>query len=147
MNRREKVFVTSVTVASAIVGGFFGYVAELASRMDEIMSEQPFVPWVGASVGIISGIIVAFVWFKSMPNPGKEKAVSYISSGSTHGMVAGFASAVTLHLSLLFFWPHEALPRFIVVSIGLVCGIIAGGLLGCVSAAIYHAAVFRHQTS
>ena len=137
-----------VCLASTLIGCFFGLLAAL--EYQPISRGVPGIPppaqslfsvgeWTGGLGGLLAGLLWCRVMFRKALSREPDEELAGV--GVKWGMLVGAATTVVLHAALFIAdcvirQPASyGAPSLILVSIGLICGVGAGGFLGLLSGA------------
>lgn len=141
------IIAVAVCLASVVVGWFFGGLAAIGyvlhgSTMLDLKVPSQQMRGVGPLAGVVGGLLAGLLWCCVIVRRvvRRRSDESLVLAGCIWGVLVGVLTTVEVHATLFWVarmvsWP---VPRSDVrwfLGIGLVCGAVAGGLLGLASGA------------
>jgi len=142
------ILVVAVSLASVVLGVFFGFLAGAGYVVwhGEGGGKRPveILLLTGSTTGGVGGLLAGLLWCRVMFRKALvgESGGTLAATGGRWGLLVGVATAVLLHVVLVATLFIVVFPLAIgsitqLIGIGLACGVVAGGLLGLLSGAVW----------
>lgn len=140
--RRLAAVLIVVSLAAGFVGGLFGFLAGLGYGLSFYLGGgdstsigySKFIERLGLGVGAAVGAMAGVAWCWQMTRRASEDRLARpLQTSAWLGFQAGWAATILLQ-AVLWWADNEVNPALL--AIGLVCGSVAGPVLGCMMSGV-----------